>query len=87
MIPNAEDYRHLVEKKDKLVGETDDKLHLEVDCPCCQAGKVQMEISTRHSTVMAKCTNHGPKGKCGSHSVLMPYNVAPKHRMVDNGIQ
>lgn len=74
-------------KDQKLDAQSNGRHNLEVDCPCCQAGQVRMEISTKFSTVMAQCTNHAPEGKCGSHRVFMPYNVTPKSSMVDNGIE
>ncbi|MFC1810518.1 hypothetical protein ACFLZH_03380 [Patescibacteria group bacterium] len=73
-------------KEQELDPQDNDTHNIEVGCPCCKTGQVRMEISTRHSTVMAQCTNHGSEGKCGSQKVFMPYNVIPKSSMVENGI-
>lgn len=73
-------------KSGEIDPEVKDKHNLELNCPCCKIGTVQMEINTKHKTVMAKCTGFEDR-KCGAHKVNMPYNVPPKTSMVENGIE
>ncbi len=74
-------------KQHELNENDSDKKNLEVNCPCCETGKIQMQINTKFKTVIAECSNHGLNGDCGSHKVTMNYNTRPRTRMVDNGVE
>jgi len=63
--------------------ENEEDITLNVACPCCETGKVQMQLSGKFKSVLANCSNFDEK-KCGTHKVLMPFNQKPRRASIVN---